>query len=254
MPRDDRGASPCYATKQAQPPALAVDPPEQIFQEMLFGLRRDADFAYVNFEVVNGKFDSKEVNRTLRTSISDFQTADGRRFHNPRQQIYSQAVIGSDGESVRLMVCFDPGSGRRVLPGRYSGAVTVDDQVLAAPATIFLEVALEHPDPFGPVIVVLLAGFLAAVFYANFLDDTAPNFSQWIRRPGHYGALFFASGALIPVYIAYLHTADWGADLIGDAGKIFTSAFTAQVTSLSAYVALLKSKEQGLLKNRNAPQ
>jgi hypothetical protein len=66
------------------------------------------------------------INRVLRTQISEFQRTDGRKFFNPKDQIWAQAIIGTR-DTVILRVCFDPGTGKRVIPGTYVGTVAVDD-------------------------------------------------------------------------------------------------------------------------------
>jgi hypothetical protein len=213
---------------------LSPRTPNQVYQ-LNFGASRDEDFLTVEFDESAGMRVKTQVNRVLRTYISAFRRSDGRKFHNPKDQIYTQAILGNRGV-VRLNTCFDPGSGRRVIPGTYSGTVTIDDNSLKESVVVPIQVTLKYPDLGFPIALVLIAVLLATWLKA-LSDITTTGLVDWLERPKNLSALFFGLGAVAAVYASYLRSLDWGTNGLVDVGAIFAAAFAAHLAGLTAHQA-----------------
>jgi hypothetical protein len=208
--------------------------PDQVYQ-LNFGASRAADFVTVEFNQSGGTRVKTQVNRILRTHVSDFRRADGPRFHNPKGQIYTQAIIGNR-DVVRLNTCFDPGSGRRVIPGTYIGTVTIDDRSLKEPVVVPIQVTLKYPDLGLPIVLVLIAA-LFATWLKALSDRDTNSLSAWLGQKKNIVALFFGIGAVAAVYATYLRSTDWGTGGLLDVGTIFAAAFAAHLAGLTAHQA-----------------
>jgi hypothetical protein len=221
--------------KELRAYTIAPQVPDQIYQ-LAFGDNRPPDYLTAEFSEAGGERNPKQVDRTvLHTEISDFQRVDGRRFHNPKDQIYAQAIVGHRG-TVHLRMCFDPGSGRRVIPGTYVGTVTIDDDSLKEPAVASAQVTLKYPDPFGPLVVIALGVVLATAFKALADRDTY-NLPHWLRHRKNILALQFGIVAVALVYATFLRSPDWGANGVLDGGALFGAAFSAHLAGLTAHQA-----------------
>jgi hypothetical protein len=214
--------------------SLSPRTPNQVYQ-LSFGDSREADFVTVEFDESGGTRRSGQTNRVLRTYISEFRRADGRKFHNPKSQIYTQAIIGNRGV-VRLYTCFDPGSGRRIIPGTYLGTVTIDDRSLKEPVVVPIQVSLKYPDLGFPIVVTLIAALLATWLKA-LSDDETEDLPDWLAQRKNKVALFFGLGAVAAVYGGYLRSIDWGTSGLLDVGTLFAAAFAAHLAGLTAYQA-----------------
>ena len=188
------------------------------------------------FSETGGERNPRQVDRTvLHAEVSDFQRVDGRRFHNPKDQIYAQAIVGHRG-AVHLRICFDPGSGRRVIPGTYVGTVSIDDDTLKEPAVASAQVTLKHPDPWAPLVLIAAAIVLATAF-KSLADRDTYNLPHWLRQRKNILALQFGIVAVALVYATFLRSPDWGANGILDAGALFGAAFSAHLAGLTAHQA-----------------
>lgn len=208
--------------------------PNQIYQLNL-GTSREADFVTVEFDQSGGTRVRTQINRKLHTHISEFRRADGPRFKNPKDQIYTQATIGHRNV-VRLNTCFDPDSGFRVLPGTYIGTVTIDDHSLKEPVLVPIQVTLKYPDVGFPIVLVLIAA-LFATWLKALSDSTTTGLSAWLGKRKNIVALFFGIGAVAAVYSTYLRSTEWGANGLLDIGAIFAAAFAAHLAGLTAHQA-----------------
>jgi hypothetical protein len=239
---DPEGASRCSGllgrrlSSNGTPGRYSLSPrtPNQVYQ-LNFGNSRDADFVTVEFDESGGTRLKTQVNRVLRTYISEFRRIDGRKFHNPRNQIYTQAIIGNRNV-VRLNTCFDPGSGRRVIAGTYVGTVTIDDRSLKESVVVPIQVSLKYPDLGFPIVAALIAALLATWLKA-LSDDKTTDLPDWLAQRKNKIALTFGLGAVAAVYAGYLRSVDWGTNGLLDVGTIFAAAFAAHLTGLTAYQA-----------------
>jgi hypothetical protein len=222
--------------------SLSPRTPNQVYQ-LNFGDSREADFVTVEFDESGGTRLKTQVNRVLRTYISEFRRVDGRKFHNPLGQIYTQAIIGNRN-IVRLNTCFDPGSGRRVIPGTYIGTVTLDDRSLKEPVVVPIQVSLKYPDLGFPIAVALIAALLAT-WLKSLSDDKTADLPEWLAQRKNKIALTFGLGAVAAVYAGYLRSTDWGTNGLLDVGTLFAAAFAAHLTGLTAYQAGEISAKQG---------
>jgi hypothetical protein len=214
--------------------SLSPRTPNQVYQ-LNFGDSRTADFISVEFDESGGTRVKTQVNRVLRTYISEFRRIDGRKFHNPKAQIYTQAIIGNRNV-VRLNTCFDPGSGRRIIPGTYIGTVTIDDRSLKEPVVVPIQVSLKYPD-LGFPFVIALVGAVLATWLKALSDDKATDLPDWLAQRRNKVAMFFGLGAVAAVYAGFLRSADWGTNGLLDVGTLFAAAFAAHLTGLTAYQA-----------------
>jgi hypothetical protein len=213
---------------------LSPRTPDQIHR-LAFGTSRQPEFVSIEFTQTGGRHDPNEIDRVLRTQVSEFQRTDGRKFHNPSDQIWAQAIVGAR-DRVNLLVCLDPGRGRRVIPGTYVGTVAVDDDSLAEPAVASIQVTLKYPDMWGPLILVA-AGALAAIALKAASDATTRTTVAWLGRPTNRAALVYGIAAAAAVYAAYLRSDDWGANGLLDMGALFAAGFAGFLARLTAHQA-----------------
>jgi hypothetical protein len=221
--------------KELRAYTIAPKTPDQVYQ-LAFGASRVPDYLTAEFSEAGGERDRNQVDDTvLHTQISDFQRVDGRKFHNPTDQIYTQAIVGRRG-AVHLRLCFDPGSGRRVIPGTYVGTVSIDDESLKEPAVASAQVTLKYPDPCGPLVLIALGVVLATAFKALADRDTY-NLPHWLRQRKNILALQYGIVAVALVYAAFLRSPDWGTNGLLDMGALFGAAFSAHLAGLTAHQA-----------------
>lgn len=214
--------------------ALSPRTPDQIHQ-LAFGTSRQPEFASIEFTETGGPHRPSQINQVLRTQVSVFQRTDGRKLHNPTDQIWAQAIIGPR-DRVNLLVCFDPGSGRRTIPGTYVGTVAIDDDSLREPAVASIQVTMKYPDMFGPLILVAFGGLLAIVLKAA-SDSTTAKTSDWLRQANNRSSLIYGGAALAAVFATYLRSGDWGANGLLDVGALFAASFAGFLAGLTAHQA-----------------
>jgi hypothetical protein len=240
---DPQGGSHCRDLIGDRPPAegrkanaytLAPRTPDQTHQ-LAFGTSRQAEYVTVEFDETGPPGSSEQVNTVLHTKIAEFQRTDGRKFHNPKDQIWTQAIIGNR-HTVDLRVCFDPGTGRRVIPGTYAGTVAIDDDSLSEPAVASVQVTLKYPDLWGPLLLVL-AGALAAIGLKAAADETTKGPSTWLGKPKNRAALIFGFAAAVAVFGTYLRSEEWGANGLLDVGALFAASFAGFLAGLTAHQA-----------------
>jgi hypothetical protein len=213
---------------------LSPRTPDRIHR-LAFGTSRQPEFVSIEFTETGGQHGPSQLDRVLRTHVSEFQRTDGRKFHNPTDQVWAQAVIGAR-DRVNLLVCFDPGRGRRVIPGTYVGTVAIDDDSLAEPAVASIQVTLKYPDMLGPLILVG-AGALVAIALKAASDITTRNTSAWLQRSTNRAALVYGIAAVAAVYATYLRSDDWGANGLLDVGALFAAGFAGFLAGLTAHQA-----------------
>lgn len=239
-----------FATGQLDPKifSLRAQDPDDLNQRLDLGSKREPGIVFVDFDMegaasISKGHNIKLSNHLLRTATSEFKRTDGVTIDNSEEQIGALAV--ANPKMLRLYICLDPEGGKRIVPGAYTGRVTINDDSLREPVVVSLQATLKYPNPLGPLTIVLIAGWLATLFYAVFIDDHSDDLRGWLRSRHNRVALLFGSGALVVVYYAiYLSGKVWGSDLWADIGAIFTSAFTAQISALTTYQGLLRSKGQ----------
>jgi hypothetical protein len=208
--------------------------PDQIHQ-LAFGTSRQPEFVTIDFTETGEPHPTSDIGRVLRTQVSEFQRTDGRKFHNPSDQIWAQAVIGRR-DSVILRVCFDPGRGRRIIPGTYVGTVAIDDDSLSEPAVASVQVTLKYPDMLGPLILVVVGGLLAVVLKAA-SDNTTATTMNWLGNPSNQSALIYGVAAIAAVYATYLRSEDWGTNGLLDVGALFAASFAGFIAGLTVHQA-----------------
>jgi hypothetical protein len=229
--------TPRQADKKSELSAYTLAPqvPDQVYQ-LAFGANRQPDYFTAEFRETGGQRDRQQVDRTvLHTEVSDFQRVDGRKFHNPKDQIYAQAIVGRRG-AVHLRVCFDPGSGRRIVPGTYVGTVSIDDDTLKAPTVASAQVTLKYPDLVGPMVLIVVAVVAAAAVKALADQDTY-NLPHWLRQRKNVLALQYGVVAVALVYATFLRSPDWGTNGLLDLGALFAAAFSAFLAGVTAHQA-----------------
>jgi len=220
--------------RKANAYTLAPRTPDQTHQ-VVFGTSRQAEFVTIEFNETGRSGGSEQVDRVLRTNVAEFQRTDGRKFHNPKDQIWTQAII-RNRDTVSLRVCFDPGTGRRIIPGTYVGTVAIDDDSLTESAVASVQVTLKYPDLWGPLLLVV-AGAMAAIGLKAAADETTKGPGSWLRQPKNRAALIFGFAAAVAVFGTYLRSEDWGANGLLDVGSLFGAAFAGFLAGLTAHQA-----------------
>jgi hypothetical protein len=228
---------------QVDPGSITLGPrtPTQVVN-VVFGASRDAQTATVDFQSQQ----SLPIGRgmPMHAYIGEFARTDGYRFpssapnppDNTTVPIAASAAVAGRA-TVRMTVCVDPAGPHRAAPGTYVGTVALDDDALTSPVVATLSVSLKYEDPYGPLVLTLLA-VVAATYLAALADPAPKPFRAWFQDHEHLSAIAFAAAAALAAYGAtYLRSPDWGAAGLLAVGALFAATFTAAAAGITAHAA-----------------
>jgi len=185
---------------------------------------------------------SLPMDTVLRTTTTDVLREDGLVL--PEEQVSSWAVVNKDSTHVVIAVCVDPRYRQVSDPGRYSGAVTLDDPRVRG-GNVPLTVHVQYP-------------FLSRVLFWSLLAAVAGLTWTWLIRhadsqitaepdaekaPRNLAIRLASLGAAVPVVVAQVATnPDWRGDLAQyvTLGTLVGGAVIAAAPTLRALASRIK--------------